>query len=281
MHAGPHRRSDDPIVAVGPEGYERRPTSRRASRPGSPGTTAATQAPTGLQAGTLRLVEALAALHQPAGRRGTGPDERRKLLQIVPFVDVELQTRVSKHVRAHAACLRLRQVTHEAVRTEVRREERGRRPENRVRSRAVARRNQNDGWSNPQGLKNSLDVCRFNQGNIDGQTEKGLHASLGAVTRSGVHRIALRNLAGLGNRLPPELSRPQENLRLLADNKDAIRAILRRDPGWCVYALGDLSLEMFPKTEWFTPDLSLVLKDYGTILYQFGLGAAALKVIQQ
>src|SRR5688500_7662667 len=57
-------------------------------------------------------------------------------------------------------------------------------------------------------------------------------------------------------------------------NKDAIRAILRRDPAWCVYALGDLSPEMFPKTEWFTPDLSLVLKDYGTsILFAMGAGS--------
>jgi ribosomal protein S18 acetylase RimI-like enzyme len=57
-------------------------------------------------------------------------------------------------------------------------------------------------------------------------------------------------------------------------NKDAIRAILRRDPGWCVYALGDLSPEMFPKAEWFTPDLSLVLKDYGTcILFAMGAGS--------
>jgi ribosomal protein S18 acetylase RimI-like enzyme len=57
-------------------------------------------------------------------------------------------------------------------------------------------------------------------------------------------------------------------------NKDAIRAILRRDPAWCVYALGDLSPEMFPKTEWFTPDLALVLKDYGTsILFAMGAGS--------
>ena len=57
-------------------------------------------------------------------------------------------------------------------------------------------------------------------------------------------------------------------------DKDTIRAILRRDPAWCVYALGDLSAEMFPKTEWFTPDLSLVLKDYGTsILFTMGAGS--------
>jgi ribosomal protein S18 acetylase RimI-like enzyme len=57
-------------------------------------------------------------------------------------------------------------------------------------------------------------------------------------------------------------------------DKDAIRAILRRDPAWCVYALGDLSREMFPKTEWFSPDLSLVLKDYGTsILFAMGTGS--------
>ena len=57
-------------------------------------------------------------------------------------------------------------------------------------------------------------------------------------------------------------------------NKDAIRTILRRDPAWCVYALGDLSPAMFPKTDWFTPDLSLVLKDYGTsILFAMGAGS--------
>lgn len=57
-------------------------------------------------------------------------------------------------------------------------------------------------------------------------------------------------------------------------DKNAIRTILRRDPGWCVYALGDLSPEMFPKSEWFTPDLTLVLKDYGTsILFAMGAGS--------
>ena len=57
-------------------------------------------------------------------------------------------------------------------------------------------------------------------------------------------------------------------------DKDTIRSILRRDPAWCVYALGDLSAEMFPKTEWFTPDLSMVLKDYGTsILFAMGAGS--------
>lgn len=57
-------------------------------------------------------------------------------------------------------------------------------------------------------------------------------------------------------------------------DKNSIRAILRRDPAWCVYALGDLSPEMYPKTEWFTPDLSLVLKDYGTsILFAMGAGS--------
>jgi ribosomal protein S18 acetylase RimI-like enzyme len=53
-----------------------------------------------------------------------------------------------------------------------------------------------------------------------------------------------------------------------------IRSILLRDPAWCVYALGDLSAEMFPKTAWFTPDLSMVLKDYGTsILFAMGAGS--------
>jgi ribosomal protein S18 acetylase RimI-like enzyme len=53
-----------------------------------------------------------------------------------------------------------------------------------------------------------------------------------------------------------------------------IRAILRRDPAWCVYALGDLSPQMFGKTHWFTPDLTMVLHDYGTsILFAMGTGS--------
>jgi ribosomal protein S18 acetylase RimI-like enzyme len=52
-----------------------------------------------------------------------------------------------------------------------------------------------------------------------------------------------------------------------------IRAILRRDPLWCVYALGDLAPKMVAKTQWFTPDLTLVLHDYGTsILFAMGTG---------
>ncbi len=57
-------------------------------------------------------------------------------------------------------------------------------------------------------------------------------------------------------------------------DKDAIRAILRRDPRWCVYALGDLTPRMFAKCQWFTPDLTLVLHDYGTsILFAHGTGS--------
>ena len=57
-------------------------------------------------------------------------------------------------------------------------------------------------------------------------------------------------------------------------DRDQIRAILRRDPRWCVYALGDLAPPMFPKCQWFTPDLTLVLHDYGTsILFAMGTGS--------
>ncbi len=50
-----------------------------------------------------------------------------------------------------------------------------------------------------------------------------------------------------------------------------IRALLRQDPLWSVYALCDLSPRMFPKTRWFVPDLTLVLHDYGTcILFAMG-----------
>lgn len=57
-------------------------------------------------------------------------------------------------------------------------------------------------------------------------------------------------------------------------DQSAIRAILRRDPVWGVYALGDLAARMFPKTQWFGPDLALVLHDFGTsILFAIGTGA--------
>src|SRR5215212_830884 len=57
-------------------------------------------------------------------------------------------------------------------------------------------------------------------------------------------------------------------------DKDKIRSILKTDPRWCVYALGDLTDRMFAKTRWFTPDLTLVLHDYGTsILFAHGTGS--------
>ena len=57
-------------------------------------------------------------------------------------------------------------------------------------------------------------------------------------------------------------------------DKDQIRAILRRNPRWCVYALGDLTPRMFEKCQWFTPDLTMVLHDYGTsILFAHGAGS--------
>lgn len=57
-------------------------------------------------------------------------------------------------------------------------------------------------------------------------------------------------------------------------DKHEIRARLRRDPAWSVYALGDLAPPMFPKTLWFVPDLTLVVRDYGTtILFAMGPGS--------
>ncbi|MEW6320351.1 MAG: GNAT family N-acetyltransferase [Acidobacteriota bacterium] len=61
-------------------------------------------------------------------------------------------------------------------------------------------------------------------------------------------------------------------MRLVA--RDDIRPILRRDRYWCLYALGDLTPRMFEKCAWFTPDLSLVLHDFGTcILFAMGTGS--------
>jgi ribosomal protein S18 acetylase RimI-like enzyme len=57
-------------------------------------------------------------------------------------------------------------------------------------------------------------------------------------------------------------------------NKNTIRTYLRRDPAWSLYALGDLAPPMFPKTLWFSPDLTLVVRDYGTtILFAMGAGS--------
>jgi ribosomal protein S18 acetylase RimI-like enzyme len=56
--------------------------------------------------------------------------------------------------------------------------------------------------------------------------------------------------------------------------KNDIRTLLQRDRRWCVYALGDLTPRMFDKCRWFTPDLTLVLHDYGTsILFAHGIGS--------
>ncbi len=56
-------------------------------------------------------------------------------------------------------------------------------------------------------------------------------------------------------------------------DKNYIRQLLRRDPRWCVYALGDLTPRMFEKCQWFAPDLTMVLHDYGTcILFAHGAG---------
>ena len=60
----------------------------------------------------------------------------------------------------------------------------------------------------------------------------------------------------------------------LLSSKDQIRRILNRDSRWCVYALGDLTPRMFAKCQWFTPDLTLVIRDYGTcILFAHGAGS--------
>jgi len=57
-------------------------------------------------------------------------------------------------------------------------------------------------------------------------------------------------------------------------DKSAIRSVLRRDPVWGVYALGDLAPPMFDKTLWFEPDLTLVLRHFGTsILFATGTGS--------
>jgi ribosomal protein S18 acetylase RimI-like enzyme len=63
------------------------------------------------------------------------------------------------------------------------------------------------------------------------------------------------------------------SMPLLTDRNE-IRTRLRRDPAWSVYALGDLAPPMFPKTLWFEPDLTLVVRDYGTeILFAMGTGS--------
>jgi GNAT superfamily N-acetyltransferase len=49
-------------------------------------------------------------------------------------------------------------------------------------------------------------------------------------------------------------------------DRSEIRWLLRRDPVWSVYALSDLAPSMFPKTQWFTPGLTLIVRDYGTVI---------------
>lgn len=53
-----------------------------------------------------------------------------------------------------------------------------------------------------------------------------------------------------------------------------IRARLCADSAWSAYALCDLAPAVLPKTQWFVPDLTLVLHDYGTcILFSMGTGS--------
>lgn len=59
-------------------------------------------------------------------------------------------------------------------------------------------------------------------------------------------------------------------------DKNAIRAILRRDPVWGVYALGDLTPAMFAQTQWFEPDLTLVLHAFDTSIL-FAMGTASVR----
>jgi GNAT superfamily N-acetyltransferase len=60
----------------------------------------------------------------------------------------------------------------------------------------------------------------------------------------------------------------------------AVRALLRHDPIWTVYALGDLAPRMFPKTRWFSSgtmaDITLVLHDYGTNIL-FAAGTSSIR----
>jgi ribosomal protein S18 acetylase RimI-like enzyme len=56
--------------------------------------------------------------------------------------------------------------------------------------------------------------------------------------------------------------------------RERIRELLCADRGWSVYALGDLEPAGFAKSRWFTPDLTLVYRDYGTcILFSMGEGS--------
>lgn len=57
-------------------------------------------------------------------------------------------------------------------------------------------------------------------------------------------------------------------------DKAAIRSLLLRDRIWSVYALGDLTPRMFDNCTWLAPDLTLVLRDYGTsVLFAMGTGS--------
>jgi ribosomal protein S18 acetylase RimI-like enzyme len=59
-------------------------------------------------------------------------------------------------------------------------------------------------------------------------------------------------------------------------DRERIGGLLEADRGWSLYALGDLAPAGFVKSRWFTPDLTLVYRDYGTcILFAMGEGSVA------
>jgi ribosomal protein S18 acetylase RimI-like enzyme len=64
------------------------------------------------------------------------------------------------------------------------------------------------------------------------------------------------------------------SMDLLTDRSE-IRARLHTDRIWSVYALGDLLPAVFAKTQWLTPDLTLVLHDYGTCIL-FAMGSRSM-----
>lgn len=71
------------------------------------------------------------------------------------------------------------------------------------------------------------------------------------------------------------MARPVFIMARLTDPAE-IRKILHADRAWSVFALGDLLPASFAKSQWFTPGLTLVFKDYGTcILFAAGDGGVA------
>ena len=137
---------------------------------------------------------------------------------------------------------------------------------------------------NPEAVEAMLRVAGFANVRPVSYTVRSRYEDVGMETRGSHGRSATRDRHARRRERPghyPARRVPRNEITRtlrprsmpILTNQDDIRAALRRDPIWGVYALSDLDATLFPRTKWFVPDLTLVLDLYETtILFSTGPG---------